>query len=78
MLREAIAWGSTVRLHWGPADGRGNLFYYGAADDESSYAHEKLRAYDRAGQPCLRCGTPIRRIVQGGRSTYYCPRCQRA
>jgi len=32
--------------------------------------------YDRAGQPCKTCRTPIARIVQGGRSTYYCPRCQ--
>jgi formamidopyrimidine-DNA glycosylase len=32
--------------------------------------------YDRAGQPCATCGTPIERIVQGGRSTYYCPTCQ--
>jgi len=34
-------------------------------------------AYDRAGLPCARCGTPIRRLVQGQRATYYCPRCQR-
>src|SRR5256885_11808705 len=32
--------------------------------------------YDRAGQPCSTCGTAIERIVQGGRSTYYCPSCQ--
>ena len=32
--------------------------------------------YDRAGQPCENCGTPIERIVQGGRSTYFCPHCQ--
>jgi formamidopyrimidine-DNA glycosylase len=32
--------------------------------------------YDRAGQPCSTCGTPIERIVQGGRSTYFCPSCQ--
>jgi formamidopyrimidine-DNA glycosylase len=32
--------------------------------------------YDREGQPCTTCGTPIRRIVQGGRSTFYCPVCQ--
>jgi formamidopyrimidine-DNA glycosylase len=32
--------------------------------------------YDRAGQPCTTCGTAIRRIVQGGRSTFYCPHCQ--
>ncbi|MBM3384870.1 MAG: formamidopyrimidine-DNA glycosylase, partial [Betaproteobacteria bacterium] len=33
--------------------------------------------YGRAGGPCRRCGTPIRRLVQGQRATYYCPRCQR-
>jgi formamidopyrimidine-DNA glycosylase len=32
--------------------------------------------YDRAGQPCTSCGTDIERIVQGGRSTFYCPTCQ--
>src|SRR5258705_7473278 len=37
---------------------------------------EKLRGYDRANRPCRRCGTPIRRIVQGQRSTYFCPSCQ--
>jgi formamidopyrimidine-DNA glycosylase len=35
-----------------------------------------LRVYDREGKPCLECGTPIRGIVLGQRSTYYCPRCQ--
>ena len=38
---------------------------------------EFLAVYDREGEPCRRCRTPIRRIVQGQRSTYYCPRCQR-
>ncbi len=37
---------------------------------------ELLRVYDRAGEPCRRCGTPIRRIVQGGRATFFCPSCQ--
>jgi formamidopyrimidine-DNA glycosylase len=32
--------------------------------------------YDRKGQPCTTCGTPIQRIVQGGRSTFFCPTCQ--
>lgn len=36
-----------------------------------------LAVYGREGAPCLRCGAPIRRIVQAGRSTCYCPRCQR-
>jgi formamidopyrimidine-DNA glycosylase len=35
------------------------------------------RVYGREGEPCLACGTAIRRIVLGGRSTHYCPRCQR-
>lgn len=36
----------------------------------------RLAVYDRAGKPCRRCGTPIERIVQAGRSTYFCPGCQ--
>jgi formamidopyrimidine-DNA glycosylase len=40
-------------------------------------AAHRLHVYDRAGEPCERCGAVIRRIVQSGRSTYYCPRCQR-
>jgi formamidopyrimidine-DNA glycosylase len=40
-------------------------------------AFQKLhRVYDREGKPCLTCGEPIRRIVLGGRSTHFCPRCQ--
>ena len=34
--------------------------------------------YGRAGQPCLNCGSPLKRIVLGQRGTHYCPRCQRA
>lgn len=37
---------------------------------------DQLLVYDREGEPCRRCGTPIRRLVQGGRSTYLCPGCQ--
>jgi formamidopyrimidine-DNA glycosylase len=36
-----------------------------------------LRAYDREGKPCRRCGAPIQRIEQSGRSTYWCRRCQK-
>jgi len=36
----------------------------------------RLWAYGRGGKPCLRCGSDIRRIVQEGRSTYFCPTCQ--
>lgn len=37
---------------------------------------EHFLAYDRAGQPCQRCGTPIERIVVAQRSTFFCPTCQ--
>lgn len=37
----------------------------------------RLAVYDREGEPCRRCRRPIERIVQAGRSTYFCPRCQR-
>lgn len=36
-----------------------------------------LRAYDREGKPCRRCGNAIKRIAQGGRSTYFCVHCQK-
>jgi formamidopyrimidine-DNA glycosylase len=38
----------------------------------------RLAVYDREEKPCRRCRTPIRRIAQAGRSTYFCPGCQRA
>ena len=37
----------------------------------------RFEVYDREGEPCSRCGTKIKRITQGQRSTYYCPRCQK-
>ncbi len=37
----------------------------------------RLAVYDRAGHPCARCGRSVRRQVHAGRSTYYCPGCQR-
>lgn len=46
-------------------------------NEPGSYG-DRLRVYDRAGKPCRACGTPIRRIVQGARSTFFCPRCQAA
>jgi formamidopyrimidine-DNA glycosylase len=41
------------------------------------YQHHH-RVYDREGKPCLRCKTPIRRIIVAGRSSYFCPKCQKA
>ena len=39
--------------------------------------HQRLRVYQKTGGPCPRCKTPIRRIVIAGRSSHFCPRCQR-
>lgn len=44
---------------------------------EPGYFQQRLNVYARAGQPCRRCGTPIRHAVLGQRSTYWCPMCQR-
>ena len=46
--------------------------------DGAAGAFQKLhRVYDREGEPCSSCRGPIERIVLGGRSTHFCPRCQR-
>jgi len=50
---------------------------YVGADGRPGYFRRKLHVYERGGEPCRRCGTPIRQLVQGQRSTYYCPSCQR-
>ena len=75
VLAEAIECGSTIPLHFGAGRSDG-LFYYGSAG-VSDFASERLRVYDRVGQPCLNCGAPIKRIVQAARSTFFCPRCQK-
>lgn len=43
---------------------------------EIGYFVQRLAVYGRAGQPCQACTTPIKMIVQSGRSSFYCPRCQ--
>ncbi|MEX0912547.1 MAG: bifunctional DNA-formamidopyrimidine glycosylase/DNA-(apurinic or apyrimidinic site) lyase [Gemmatimonadota bacterium] len=52
------------------------LDYRDAAGERGGFAL-RLEVYDRAGKPCPACGTAIRRIVQGARSTFFCPTCQR-
>jgi formamidopyrimidine-DNA glycosylase len=76
LLSEAIEWGSTVRLNFAGRGKSDRLFYFGRTPGNSEYNHERLQVYDRAGQACVQCGTVIRRLVQGGRSTYFCPACQ--
>ena len=67
ILQEAIDAGSTLRIDL--SDGGGG--YFGTTE-------RFWRVYEREGEPCVNCGTKIKRVVQGGRSTYYCPKCQRA
>ena len=45
-------------------------------NEPGQYGNE-LYVYDRAGEPCRRCGKPVRRIVQAGRATFFCTTCQR-
>ena len=77
VLGEAIRCGSTVPLNFGEGRSDG-FFYFGRAPGASDYYEERLRVYDREGQPCPNCRRPIRRLTQAARSTYYCPYCQRA
>jgi formamidopyrimidine-DNA glycosylase len=65
VLRASIDFGGTTVNDYRRADGREGAF------------QNRLRVYDREGAPCRRCGSKIRRIVAAGRSTHYCPRCQR-
>jgi formamidopyrimidine-DNA glycosylase len=65
ILREAIgSRGTTFRSY---RDSRGQPGHFA----------ERLKVYDREGEPCLECGTPIRGVVVGQRSSFYCPRCQK-
>lgn len=65
VLQEAIAQGgSTLRdfIH---------------SDGSSGYFQQHYFVYGRTGEPCRKCGTPIKQIKQGQRSSFYCPQCQK-
>jgi len=67
VLNEAIkAGGSTLRD-------------YRQSDGASGSFQEDFRVYGREGEPCVRpsCGGTVRRSVQSGRSTFWCPKCQK-
>ncbi len=49
---------------------------YRDSDGRPGANQRRLRVYGREGEPCLACRHPVRRVVQAGRSTFYCPRCQ--
>ena len=57
--------------------GGSTLRDFSNAQGESGYFQLEMLVYDRAAEPCRQCGTPIRQIRQGQRSTFYCPACQK-
>jgi formamidopyrimidine-DNA glycosylase len=57
--------------------GGSSISDYRDADGRLGYFQMRHAVYDRADQPCRRCATIIRRIVLSGRSTFYCPKCQK-
>ncbi|MDQ2976057.1 MAG: bifunctional DNA-formamidopyrimidine glycosylase/DNA-(apurinic or apyrimidinic site) lyase [Acidobacteriota bacterium] len=67
VLRAAVAGNSARRLNLENADG----FSYGEPFGRV------WQVYEREGKPCFKCGTRIRRLTHGGRSTYWCPSCQK-
>ena len=67
VLSDAITDSSTSRINLEHPNG----FSYGEAFERF------WQVYEREGEPCFKCGARIRRITHGGRSTYWCPRCQR-
>jgi formamidopyrimidine-DNA glycosylase len=64
VLGEAIRQGGTT------------LRDYVNAEGTPGYFRQELYVYERAGEPCRNCRTTVRQVVQGQRSTYFCPRCQ--
>jgi formamidopyrimidine-DNA glycosylase len=67
VLRDAISDSSTSRVNLEHRNG----FSYGEAFERF------WQVYEREDEACVKCGARIRRVVHGGRSTYWCPRCQR-
>jgi formamidopyrimidine-DNA glycosylase len=67
VLGESLALGSTMNVDPENIDGS----YYGGSYEG------RWRVYDREGKPCPACRASIRRVAHAGRSTFYCPRCQR-
>jgi formamidopyrimidine-DNA glycosylase len=65
VLTESIEFRGTTLLDYRDSEGEPGEFV------------RRLRVYDREGEPCVVCGRPIRRIVQGGRSTFFCAHDQR-
>jgi formamidopyrimidine-DNA glycosylase len=80
-LREehAVALHEGVRaaLRAGIEEGGASIDDYRDSRGERGAMQDEFLVHTREGLPCLRCGEEIQRIVVAGRSTYYCPSCQR-
>jgi formamidopyrimidine-DNA glycosylase len=72
----AIVAGLRHVLHRSIETGGSSISDYVAPDGSDGSYQSERRVYARAGEPCGRCGTSIRRLVVGQRGTHYCPRCQ--
>jgi formamidopyrimidine-DNA glycosylase len=59
------------------AAGGSSVSDYVNAEGEPGFFQFEHRVYDREGEPCVACGNPIKRVVIAGRSSHYCPRCQK-
>ena len=57
--------------------GGSSLRDFAAADGELGYFQHRFDVYGRENEPCRTCGAPVRRLTQSGRSTFFCPACQR-
>jgi formamidopyrimidine-DNA glycosylase len=64
-------------LHAAIRAGGSSLRDFVGADGNAGYFQQRYGVYDRAGEKCRRCGSVVRKIQQGQRSTFYCPTCQR-
>jgi formamidopyrimidine-DNA glycosylase len=73
---EDLVEGIVGALETGLANGGSSIDDYRDARGERGSMQDEFLVHTRAGEDCLRCGETIRRIVVGGRSTYFCPNCQ--
>ncbi|HET6170894.1 MAG TPA: zinc finger domain-containing protein, partial [Terracidiphilus sp.] len=64
-------------LHRAIRRGGSSVSDYVDAEGVKGFFQLEHRVYQRTGEPCVVCGTVIRRVVVAGRSTHYCPQCQR-
>ena len=64
-------------IHEAIEAGGSTLKDFAATDGDLGYFQHRFDVYGREGDPCGNCAAPIKRIVQSGRSTFYCPRCQK-